>query len=117
MDIAQIDFQQLRIKHILYKSKVRSFLYGGTFDAAFFSSAGPIDVWFTTVGRVRYASEPAISSLARLHREMNSLALELYTLYSNGNIDQAHEGLKSVEMKSDQFIELLSNLDKKLQQK
>ncbi len=48
---------------------------------------------------------------------MNSLALELYTLYSNGNIDQAHEGLKSVEMKSDQFIELLSNLDKKLQQK
>jgi hypothetical protein len=117
MEIAQIDFQQLRIKHILYKSKVRSFLYGGTFDAAFFTSAGPIDVWFTTVGKVRYASEPQISSLAKLHRELNALALELYILYSNGEIDQAHEGLRSVEMKSDQFIEMLSSLDRKLQKK
>jgi hypothetical protein len=117
MDIAQIDFQQLRIKHILYKSKVRSFLYGGTFDAAFFSAAGPIDVWFTTVGRVRYADEPAMNSLAKLHREMNSSALELYTLYSKGNIDLAHEGLKSIEIMSDQFIEMLSNLDRKLQTK
>ncbi|WP_299701834.1 histidine kinase [uncultured Pontibacter sp.] len=115
MEITQIDFQQLRIKHILYKSKVRSFLYGGTFDAEFFSTAGPIDAWFTAVGRVRYASEPAVTSLAKLHQEMNMLAHELYTLYSNGNIDQAHEGLKSVEIKSDLFIEILSNLDRKFQ--
>lgn len=36
MNLAQIDFQQLRIKHILYKSKVRSVLYGGDYDEAFF---------------------------------------------------------------------------------
>ncbi|WP_276496434.1 histidine kinase [Pontibacter litorisediminis] len=116
MEIAQIDFQQLRIKHILYKSKVRSFLYGGAFDAAFFSSSGPIDLWFTTVGMVRYESEPEIASLVRLHRELNALALELYNLYRHGQIDQAHDGLKTLEKKSDQFIEILSHLDKRLQE-
>ncbi len=43
MNQAQVDFQQLRIKHILFKSKVRSVLYGGSYDAEFFSPSGPLN--------------------------------------------------------------------------
>ncbi|MBF8962769.1 histidine kinase [Pontibacter sp. FD36] len=115
MEAARLDFQQLRIKHILYKSKVRSFLYGGTFDANFFSNAGPIDIWFTTVGKIRYAHEPEILQLIRLHQQMNEIALNLYKLYSKGLIEQAHDGLKEVDFRSDQFIQILSGLDERLQ--
>ncbi|MCC9165737.1 histidine kinase [Pontibacter harenae] len=114
MDITQIDFQQLRIKHILYKSKVRSFLYGGTFDSTFFSDAGPVDVWFSTVGMVRYAAEMELIALAALHQELNKYTKQLYQLYSSGKIDQAHDGLKEVERRSEQFLDLLGKLDKKI---
>ncbi|MBX0332166.1 histidine kinase [Pontibacter sp. HSC-14F20] len=116
MEAARLDFQQLRIKHILYKSKVRSFLYGGTFDKTFFSTAGPIDIWFSTVGTIRYAREPEISQLIRLHQQLTTLVLSLHKLYSSGQIEQAYDGLKEVDFKSDQFIQILSGLDERLKQ-
>lgn len=114
MNLAQIDFQQLRIKHILYKSKIRSILYGGIFDEAFFSRTGPVSQWFTLVGRVRYLHEPEINELATVHKELNSTALQLFSLYNSGQIDKAHEGMKSIEFKSDQFLQLLAKLEGRL---
>ncbi len=114
MEAARVDFQQLRIKHILYKSKVRSFLYGGAFDTIFFSAAGPIDVWFATVGKVRYAHEPEILQLIRIHQHLSTLVLNLFQLYSGGQIEQAYDGLKEVDFRSDQFIQILSGLDERL---
>lgn len=115
MEVSQIDFQQLRIKHILYKSKVRSMLYGGPFDPSFFSPSGPVGNWFETVGKVRYADAPEITELSRLNYELNIATLSLHKLYSNGNIDQAHDGFKIIETKSDRFLELISQLDRRLQ--
>ena len=114
MNSAQIDFQQLRIKHILYKSKVRSVLYGGTFDDAFFSVSGPVSFWFSSTGLVKYGREPEMKQLAETHQELNSTALHLFKLYNSGQIDQAHDGLKSIESKSEQFLNLLSRLETKL---
>lgn len=116
MNLAQIDFQQLRIKHILYKSKVRSMLYGGVFDKVFFSRSGPIGTWFSTVGAVRYASESEMSELAKEHRELEATTLELYRLYKGSRIDEAHEGLKSIEKSSDRFLSLLSKLEERLKE-
>lgn len=115
MEISQIDFQQLRIKHILYKSKVRSMLYGGAFDAAFFSATGPVNTWFETVGKLRYAHIPEVARLSKLHQELDIATLALQRLYSSGNIDQAHDGFREIESKSDEFLQILSALDKKLQ--
>jgi hypothetical protein len=115
MEVAQIDFQQLRIKHILYKSKVRSMLYGGAFDASFFSPSGPVNMWFQTVGRERYSDAPEIAELIKIHNDLNVSILALHRLYSSGNIDQAHEGFKNIENKSDEFLQVLERLDARLQ--
>ncbi|MCC9136048.1 histidine kinase [Pontibacter silvestris] len=114
MNLAQVDFQQIRIKHILFKSKVRSVLYGGNYDAAFFSRTGPIGLWFDTIGFVRYEHEPEMKELAKVQRELNSLALQLFDLYKGGNIEEAHEGLKTLDKKSELFLNLLTKLDLKL---
>ncbi|GAA4425689.1 hypothetical protein GCM10023188_06870 [Pontibacter saemangeumensis] len=116
MNVAQIDFQQLRIKHILYKSKVRSMLYGGAFDEVFFSRSGPIGIWFSTIGSKRYANEFELAELAKVHRELEATTLDLYRLYKGGKIDAAHDGLKSIEMQSDRFLNVLSKLEQRLKE-
>lgn len=114
MNAAQVDFQQLRIKHILYKSKVRSVLYGGTYDVTFFSRSGPVSAWFTTVGLVKYRQEPAMTELLRVHQELNTTADGLFHLYKSGKIDQAHDGLKNIEKRSEQFLNVLLQLENRL---
>ena len=114
MNSAQIDFQQLRIKHILYKSKVRSVLYGATFDEAFFSHTGPLSFWFNDTGLPNYGHEPELKQLAETHQDLNATALSLFKLYNNGKIDQAHEGLKTIESKSEHFLGVLAQLETKL---
>lgn len=114
MNLAQVDFQQLRIKHILYKSKVRSVLYGGNYDAVFFSRSGPVSQWFSTVGAVRYSHEPELEQLSRVHDELNMTADELFSYYKNGKIEEAHDGLKNIEKKSEEFLSLLNRLENRL---
>lgn len=114
MNAAQVDFQQLRIKHILYKSKVRSVLYGGIYDDAFFSRHGPVNAWFTTVGLVKYRQEPGITELLRVHQELNTTADSLFNLYKSGKIDQAHDGLKTIEKRSEEFLGVLLRLENRL---
>ncbi len=114
MNSAQIDLQQIRIKHILFKSKVRSVLYGGTLDNTFFSDAGPISQWFAQVGNVKYSREPELYTLQKTHNDLVANAQQLFGLYRNGNIDQAHAGIKDIEKLSDRFQEVLMQLEKRL---
>lgn len=114
MNQAQIDCQQLRIKHILYKSKVRSVLYGGNYEEAFFSSASPVSAWFSTVAFQRYQGITEVQQLNSLHREMSQLVNQLISLYQSGKIEQAHEGFKAVENKSEEFLNLLTRLEAKV---
>ncbi|MFT2009295.1 histidine kinase [Pontibacter sp. 13R65] len=114
MELAKIDFQQLRVKHIFFKTKVRALLYGGTFDENFFSPKGLVSSWFDSVGSVRYAKEPEIRELAKIHHNLNIAATALVRQYNNGQIDQAHEGLKGIDLLSDQFLTLLTQVEQRL---
>jgi len=113
MNIAEIDFQQLRIKHILYKSKVRSVLYvnEGNYDTAFFTSANPVSEWFNDVGLKKYREDPAMQSLLSIQQEMDNTARHLFNLYKAGKIDLALQGLSTLEEKSEKFIALLALLE------
>ncbi len=113
MNEAQIDIQQLRIKHILYKSKVRSVAFGGQFDQHFFSSTGPVSEWFYTVGNKKYANLAEIQQLQRVNNLLTSSAGKVFSLYNSGQIDEAHESLKEIETLSEQFQKLLDQLEKR----
>ena len=114
MDISQIDFQQLRVKHIYFKTKARALLYGVGFDEQFFSDRSPLSVWFETTGRQRYAGSPEISQLSRLHQELIFSARALHRQYSNGEIEQAHEALKDIDKLSERFLSVLEQMEKGL---
>lgn len=114
MNQAQIDCQQLRIKHILYKSKVRSVLYGGSYDSTFFSTTGPVAAWFSTIGFLRYQKVPELKKLGVLQQEMDGLVRQLIGLYQGGRIEQAHEGFRELENKSELFLGLLSQMEQRV---
>ena len=114
MNSAQVDFQQLRIKHILYKSKFRAVLFGGNFDPVFFSSSGPIHVWFHTIGLPTYGTDLTLNRLIALQDEMNATVVYYTDLYSAGKIDEAYNGLAIIDAKSEVFLSLLLELEKKL---
>lgn len=114
MNQAQIDFQQLRIKHILFKSKVRSALYGGTLDTEFFSPKGPVNTWFNTIGLSRYRHLAEMQQLLQIQQELNAMANGLIGLYRSGRIEQAYDGLDKIESMSDNFTAILNTLEGKL---
>lgn len=114
MNQAQVDFQQLRIKHILFKSKVRSVLYGGTKDEVFFSRSGPLSTWFSSVGIGRYHDLPEMQELAKVQQELSSTADQLFRLYASGKIEQALAGLQKVEEQSNRFLKLLARLEERV---
>lgn len=111
MNLVQLDIQQLRIKHILFKSKLRSVLYGGNYEEAFFTDQGPVGQWFIHVGMPRYSHIGLMQELYRVHQELNLLAKQLIALYKNSKIEEAHEGLRAIDQKSDRFQELMLHLD------
>lgn len=113
MNTAQTDLQQLRIKHILYKSKVRAALYGGAIDPTFFSVNGQVNQWLDQVGLIKFSQEPEIRELILIQTELNSTVKNLTELYKSGKIDQAHDGLAQIENQSEKFINLISRLESK----
>ncbi|QNF32238.1 histidine kinase [Adhaeribacter swui] len=114
MNAAQVDLQQLRIKHILYKAKVRSAVYGGSYDAAFFSRLGPVNTWFDSVGLLKYKNEPEMRELNGLQQEINLFVNHLTDLYKRGKIDEAYDGLSVIEEKSIQFLNLVTLMEQRL---
>ena len=111
MNEAQLDIQQLRIKHILYKSKVRSVAFGGDFDEAFFSATGPLNLWFREVGFTKYPGLSEVRELHQVNAEMTATAEKVNLLYRSGKINDAHAQLAEVERLSEKFQGILTRLE------
>jgi len=108
MELAILDFQQLRIKHIAYKSKVRSVLYGGSYENGYFQNSNPVALWFIETGNLKYRHEPRFEKLKKLHQQFSKLSEELVAIYQNDLIEQAHNGLVDLNALSDLFLQELA---------
>lgn len=111
MDLAKLDFQQLRVRHIAHKSKVRSVLYGGNYDHEYFEDENPVSQWFATIGWSKYGNEPWLGQLNRLHRDFSALANELINSYERDLIEQAHAGLADLSAASELFLRTLTKVE------
>ncbi|RNI32449.1 histidine kinase [Rufibacter immobilis] len=114
MNAVQSDLQQLRIKLILFKSKVRSAVYGGSPDHEFLSANGPVSQWFRTVGTSQYQNMPELGTMQRLYKELQTAATHLIGLYKADKIEEAHEGLRDIEKLSEQLTRVISSLEQRL---
>lgn len=116
-DIKQ-DFEGALVKHLLFKSKLRSFLYGTD------TAEGPIrDPEVCALGqwiRARRAGAYAhlaeeMAQLDRLHRRLHEGANHLMDLRQNDEAEAGIAGLSFVQPLADQLTQLLTTIQARLQ--
>ncbi len=116
-DIKQ-DFESALIKHLLFKSKLRSFLYSGG------QSEGPVrdpdqcglGVWIRERRAGAYAHLKAeMTLLDRLHRQLHAEANQLMDRHRPEAPDAGQAALASLQPLADQITALLTTLQTRLQ--
>ncbi|WP_167856948.1 CZB domain-containing protein [Hymenobacter aquaticus] len=115
LDIKQ-DFETAMLKHLLFKSKLRSFLYGSAL------AEGPardpdqcsLGVWITQRRQSHWGYVPEWAALDRAHRQVHAQANELMDMYTQGFREQALQGLTDLLPLTDQITQLLQTIQNKL---
>jgi hypothetical protein len=113
MALSKLDFQQARIKHVLFKSRLRSVLYGvREVDAALFSVAeNPLGQWLATVLKPLYNTRPEVRALEQTLQATLAAGQALVAQYQRGQIEEARAGLSTVNKYADEMEALLQTLE------
>ena len=112
----KLDFNQARIAHIGFKSKLRSILYGNSTEEEPVKSEYECAVgkWIYGHALERYGNIPEMAELERVHASIHEAARELLALYHEGQQEEARQGLGKVNAIADELIRLLSLIEKKV---
>lgn len=113
----QLDFEQARTRHLLFKTKLRSVLYGSEIDTKSVISYADCAVskWIYEHALKAYGHIPEMHQLKLVHINLHESAQELVSLYKDGKIDKARRGLSNLELIADHFAALLTVVELKLQ--
>lgn len=117
MQNIHLDFEKARIKHLLFKSKLRSLLYGAVEDDKPIISHTDCAVgqWIYTHALGAYGHIPEMLELEKVHTEIHTVARQLVKLYKEGKVSAARVGLSNIDNIADKLIKLLSNIEKKVE--
>lgn len=118
MDLSSLDFQQARIKLVLFKSRLRSVLYGvRTAEPELFSPQhNPLSDWLRTVLRPRYGHHQELADIERHLQLLLSTGQDLAAQYQRGQIEEARAGLGRIDTHADQITRLLQLLETREEQ-
>ena len=111
------EFEQGRIKHLLFKSKLRAILLGATIDESPVLSEHecPFGQWMQTFLLKACSNFPELKEMERLHTDMHREARLVVKQYHAGNENNA-DGLARIELLGNRIITLLDQLEAKCQE-
>lgn len=112
-----MDFEQAKAKHLLFKSKLRSILYGAklTDEAPILSHFEcTVGKWIYNHALKAYGHIPEMRELEKVHADIHTSARELVALYKDGKEEEARKGLTDMEKIADHLIGLLAIVEHKL---
>ncbi|ALI99806.1 CZB domain-containing protein [Rufibacter tibetensis] len=113
--IGRLDFEQARIKHVLFKSKLRALLYGADIDPApVVSTTGcSLGKWIYEVAMPRIGHMPEVKDLERIHNDMHAIAHRLLQEYQQGKQEQALKELQKVDDTAQKLLHLLDVIERR----
>ncbi|MBO2008147.1 hypothetical protein [Hymenobacter negativus] len=113
MPLTSFDFQQARVKQVLFKSRLRSVLYGvREAEPALFSVAeNPLGQWIQTVLKPQTPGQSAVRELEQVLQQMLRTGQDLATRYQRGHLEEARAGLDQVNSYADRIERLLTGLE------
>jgi len=117
MNTVKLDFEQAKAKHLLFKSRLRSILYGGVVDEAPVLSHHECAVgkWIYGHALQDYGHFPEMQELEKVHADIHISARELIALYKEGKQEEARHGLSGMEEVADRLVSLLETLETKIE--
>jgi hypothetical protein len=110
------DFEMAQVKHLLFKSKLRSALYSsGTAEEPIRDAkVCALGVWIQERALVAYAHLPESRELDKVHQQIHQEANRLLDLHQRGEVEQAIAGLATVQVYVDEITRLLRTMEHKL---
>ena len=113
MALTSIDFQQARVKQVLFKSRLRSVLYGvREAEPALFSiSDNPFGQWLQTTAKPTLGNTPEVREIERVLQKMLQTGQYLAACYSRGQIEESRAGLDQINGYADHIEALLTRLE------
>lgn len=114
MEITNLDFQQARIKQVLFKSRLRSILYGvREADTELFSMRqNPLGEWLYAVVKPRYGTLPAVVQLELELQRMLETGRALVQQQQRGQLEESRSGLEQIDAHATRIENYLKELEK-----
>lgn len=107
------DFESALVKHISFKARLRSFLYGNDSMEAPLRDPDQCGLgkWITSRRLGAYAHLPAMRELDQQHRLIHQQANHLMDLHLADQRDEALAGFQEVQTRADGIVLLLQTLE------
>ena len=114
MELTALDFQQARVKQVLFKSRLRSVLYGvrEAEPSLFAMQENPLGQWLNAVLKPQYGTRPEVAGIERLIRQMLDTGQALVRQHQRGEMEQARTGLEQIERQATEIDQLLTRIEK-----
>lgn len=111
----QLDFEQAKTRHLLFKTKIKSFLYGADIEVNDILSPteSPLGKWLYIHCLKTYGVLSETHDLICIHEKLYVITHDLIEQYNNGKIVQARSGSREMEYISDEFISVINSLEEK----
>jgi chemotaxis protein histidine kinase CheA len=114
-DTQALDFASARSKHLLWRTRLRSFLDGeGTLTVAEASSHKDcaLGKWLYSSGLQQFGKLPEMQQLENLHQQFHGAVREVISLKTSGDTARSERELTRVESLSAQIVSLLTGLER-----
>ena len=112
------DFDSARIKHVHFKSKLRSFLFGNGGGEGPLRDPEQCSLGLWIANRMRgtgvYAHLPEARQFDQQHVLIHKEANRLMDLYLAGNVEEAGAGYAPLQVIADEMLGLLQTMETKL---
>lgn len=115
MNITSLDFQQARIKQVLFKSRLRSVLYGvrESDESLFAMRQNPLGQWLHTIVKPKYSAYAEVREIELVLQRMLDTGASLVRQYQRGQIEEARAGLEQIEIHAERITALLQSLEQR----
>lgn len=112
------DFESAHIKHVHFKTKLRSFLFGNVGDEGPLRDPEKCSLGQWIASRMRgtgiYAHLPEARQFDRQHLLIHKEANRLMDLYTQGKASEASAGYAPLQVIADEMVTLLQTMEVKL---
>ena len=109
------EFEQARLKHQLFMSKLRAILLGALIneEPVLSEHECPFGKWIQTFALKNCSHVPELKELERIHTDMHRVARTVVRHFHTKKEEEAAEGMQEIEKMSERLLVLLSALSAK----